>query len=865
MRSKHAPARPAQDGRAPMPTTMESLWEATQFTPNESQARAIRHIEGPLYLTAGPGSGKTSVLVWRTLNLIVFQGVPPERIFLGTFTEKGAHQLRERLRALLATATAATGTPYDISRMAIGTVHSICHRLLSDRRLVSSGRRAHAPVLLDQFAQYQFVYAKKNWDRLVEASELGPGANAQITQFFENKVSQSRHRAVVNAISFFNRLSEESIDPATVRPRDPVVRALLKMYEAYRGLLTERSDRQITDLSLIQSHAHRRVAESPAGEDLFDHVIVDEYQDTNAIQEKLYFRLSAGSTNLCVVGDDDQALYRFRGATVDNFLAFPQRCELLLGARPVTIPLVTNYRSRRKIVDFYNAFMQEFDWVDGGRAFRVPKTIEASSDDARAAVFMPTPDSPENVAAEVAATVKSLVEQKRVRDPNEIAFLFPSLSARCVGVMKAALEDVGLKVYAPRAGSFIEQDESLKLFGVLLLVFGTVEHEHAVYADWLRRATVVANELVGSDAALGSFIRDRRDETERAVTDHRLLLQAAAAAGFGEDDEYDDRAAMALQGAKSISADVRGFLGSARLAHYVREQRRRRPDRPITLRYVVNRACSLDWGVLDLFYQLTAFEAFKSAFDAAQAGTDEGPVCNLSLISDYLARFQERTGPVIGAQFLADGKFARTLFSSYVYSIFRLDEGEYEDKSDPFPKGRIPFLTVHQAKGLEFPVVVLGNLRKDPRERVMDDAMSTLGAAKSEPLALAPYFDIARMFYVALSRAKQALILCPFAGRGQRYRDEFKGPMARVAKPLAQLRSSWIDPADDADVQAPRPYSFTGDYIQYSICPRRYMLHRRYNFAPSRGQTTIFGNLVHRTIEDLHQYLIQNRSAEDAR
>src|SRR5579859_4281180 len=85
--------------------TLESLWKAAGFRPNSEQDRAIRHLDGPLYLTAGPGSGKTSVLVWRTLNLIVFAEIPPDQIFLGTFTEKGAHQLRERLRGLLALVT----------------------------------------------------------------------------------------------------------------------------------------------------------------------------------------------------------------------------------------------------------------------------------------------------------------------------------------------------------------------------------------------------------------------------------------------------------------------------------------------------------------------------------------------------------------------------------------------------------------------------------------------------------------------------------------------------------------------------------------------------------------------------------------
>lgn len=843
---------------------LEELWARAGFKPNQEQERAIRHVKGPVYLTAGPGSGKTSVLVWRTLNLIVFHGVPPERIFLGTFTEKGAHQLRERLRGLLSIATEASGKPYDISRMAIGTIHSICHLLLLDRRLSTGGRRPQAPVLLDAFAQYQYVYFTRNWDRLTEASELGKNANAQITGYFEKRNSTSRHRAVVNATGFFNRASEELVDPKASRPPGPVARGLLKMYAAYRTMLQEDPARPLTDLSLLQSHAHDRLLAYTGSSTLFDHIVVDEYQDTNAIQERIYFRLAATSHNLCVVGDDDQALYRFRSATVDNFLQFPERCRELLGEAPTTIPLVTNYRSRKKIVTFYNEFMTQFEWSHRAKTYRVDKSIVAASEDDSAAVFAAEAGAPDDVAAEVAAMVKRLIDARRVRDPNEIAFLYPSLNSVCVQKMRDALERVGLRVYAPRAGSFMEQDEALQVFGLLLLIFGVPEHNHTDYAKWMRRAADQAKALVRGDAALAQFIKDRQAEIKTVVNDQRQLLRAIAAAGLGEDDEYGEAALAVMSNALGTSAEVKRFLRGRSLARYVREQRKRRPDRPITLRYVINRACSLDWGVLDVFYQLTAFDSLKEAFDLAQAGTDEGPICNLSLVSDYLSRFQEQTSPVISGQFLANGVFARKLFSSYLYSIFRLGEGEYEDRDDPFPKGRIPFLTVHQAKGLEFPVVVLGNLRKDPMERVMDEFVSRLVEKKSEPLDLAPTFDLARMFYVGLSRAKQVLILCPFRGRGQRYRNEFKPPMERLAQPLATLKTTAVKPSTSEESVAPRPYSFTGDYIQYSICPRRYMLHRRYSFAPSRSQTTIFGNLVHRTIEDLHQYLISQRATEAA-
>ena len=110
-------------------THIETLWSEADFTPNKSQRKAILHTDGPLFLTAGPGSGKTRVLLWRTVNLIAFHDVRPEEIFLSTFTEKAAFQLREGLRTLLGLVTNFNNTPYDLSKMYVGTVHSpLCQR-----------------------------------------------------------------------------------------------------------------------------------------------------------------------------------------------------------------------------------------------------------------------------------------------------------------------------------------------------------------------------------------------------------------------------------------------------------------------------------------------------------------------------------------------------------------------------------------------------------------------------------------------------------------------------------------------------------------------------------------------------------------
>src|SRR5206468_9403733 len=99
------------------------------------------------------------------------------------------------------------------------------------------------------------------------------------------------------------------------------------------------------------------------------------------------------------------------------------------------------------------------------------------------------------------------------------------------------------------------------------------------------------------------------------------------------------------------------------------------------------------WNVLDLFYRVCGFRHFRKMFDQAESvKRDEGPICNLSLLSQYIARFlDEYNVSVLSAHFLSDDKFQQTFFASYLYALFRRGEGEYEDAEDPFPHGRIPF------------------------------------------------------------------------------------------------------------------------------------------------------------------------------
>lgn len=870
--------------------SIELLWEKAHFDPNKKQREAILHAEGPLFLTAGPGSGKTRVLLWRTLNLIVFKNIQPHEIYLSTFTEKAAHQLQEGLRELLSIVTNLNGQPFDLSGMYIGTVHSLCQRILNDQRRFSAEHHHPAPILLDELGQYFHLSRYRTWNSLLATLDREPDIDPN---FFVNSLfdypRMSKHAAVVNCIAFFNRASEECVDPQLAIHKlenpDPHTLAYLeqhsldagnlirifRLYQTYQQSLMHSQLARNTDFSLLQQEAFKVISTDSALSDAngaFRHVIVDEYQDTNPIQEKIFFTLARHHGNICVVGDDDQALYRFRGATVENFVNFPRRCKKYLNLTPSSIPLYINYRSRAKIIDFYNQFIQSIDWRrgDGRRGyFRViDKRILAHRTDPQLSVVASTPAKPEQACEQIADLVQRLLHEKKVQDPNQVAFLFPSLKSVQVNRMRTALEQRGLKVYAPRAGRFLEVEESYDVFGLLLLIFGPPQTDgdwggdFADFNDWLSQIWHNAKDLCRSDPNLKRFVESKQAEIKHASSDFLALTSVVAREKWNPQQDYlPDLMKRKLYEAPSFSDSGKKLLASTYLDQLVAN--RIQQGRPFSLDYIIKRVTSLDWSVLDLFYRLTGFAHFKSMFDLAESGQDEGPICNLSLISQVLARFVDDFVPIITADLLVDKIFHRVFFFSFLFALFRLGESEYENPEDPFPKGRIPFLTIHQAKGLEFPIVVLGNPSRtlhDPsfvEKAIQPFSLNT----DVEPLDRQPIFDAARMFYVALSRAQNLLVIAHFKGRS--INEPFKSLLNDHFPRIPDLDLSTIPAFQEKKDDLPRMYSFTADYLHYKKCPRQYMIFRKYAFVPSRAETMFFGSLVHRTLDDLHHELIRRK------
>jgi DNA helicase-2/ATP-dependent DNA helicase PcrA len=217
----------------------------------------------------------------------------------------------------------------------------------------------------------------------------------------------------------------------------------------------------------------------------------------------------------------------------------------------------------------------------------------------------------------------------------------------------------------------------------------------------------------------------------------------------------------------------------------------------------------------------------------------------------------DQYSPIITASFIKEGKFARSFFGSFNYALFRRSESEFEDAQDPFPKGRVSFMTIHQAKGLEFPVVIMGSLyKRDRQDHFIEETIRSLTGKQGEPLEKISRFDIMRMFYVALSRPQNLLVLPNYKGPGSSKCESFKTMLGDESLPkISGFNINTLPRAKHKDEDLGSTYSYTGDYLEYQKCPRSYMIYRKYGFTPSRSQTMFFGSLVHKTIEDLHYFL----------
>lgn len=289
---------------------------------NDRQREAVLATEGPLIVLAGAGSGKTKMLTSRIAYLVEARGVPPHQVLAVTFTNKAAGEMRERVQKLMEQAGGSSlGSPE------IGTFHSVCVRIL--RREIGRLPFTGAFVIYDDADQLSLIKSVLN--RMgIEEKSISP-----------KSIQQSINRAKCDAIE------PRDMDPSSSNYFD---RQLARIYEQYQKDLFACNALDFGEIITMTYRLFRDDAEARARyQERFRYVHVDEYQDTNRSQYLLLSMLamasSGGHGNICVVGDEDQSIYKWRGADIRNILDFERDYP---GAK--VVKLEQNYRSSRTII-----------------------------------------------------------------------------------------------------------------------------------------------------------------------------------------------------------------------------------------------------------------------------------------------------------------------------------------------------------------------------------------------------------------------------------------------------------------------------------------------------------------------------------
>jgi DNA helicase-2/ATP-dependent DNA helicase PcrA len=282
---------------------------------NDAQKEAILHLNGPLLIVAGAGSGKTKVLTSRIANIIKEKKAYPNQILAVTFTNKAAKEMQNRVSKILG--SAAVGLSW------LGTFHSICAKLL--RKHASAVKLNHNFTIVDTDDQIRLI---KNICKAenIDIKQLSPKFILAIIDRWKNK-------------GFYP-------NDVIINKKDIYEKTILPLYKIYQQKLTDLNSCDFGDLILhtvkiLELNSDIREIYSKN----FKYILVDEYQDTNFIQSKWLNLLSEKNKNICCVGDDDQSIYSWRGAEIKNFLEFDQ---VYKGTK--VIRLEQNYRSSQNIL-----------------------------------------------------------------------------------------------------------------------------------------------------------------------------------------------------------------------------------------------------------------------------------------------------------------------------------------------------------------------------------------------------------------------------------------------------------------------------------------------------------------------------------
>lgn len=617
---------------------------------NPQQREAVVHSGGPLLIIAGAGSGKTRVLAHRIAYLLAERHAQPGQILAITFTNKAAAEMRERVEALVGPAAKA---------MWVSTFHSACVRILR--------REAGKLGLKSSFSIYDAADSQRLMAMVVRDLDLDP--KRYPPRSFSHQVSNLK-----------NELIDEETYAGQVSEGTHQERMLAQAYTAYQRRLRQANALDFDDLIMtvvnllqvfpdVAEYYRRR----------FRHVLVDEYQDTNHAQYVLIRELVSAHVSdaalgelppaeLCVVGDADQSIYAFRGATIRNIEEFEQDYP-----DAKTVLLEQNYRSTQNILQAANA-------VIAGNDKRRPKNLWSEAGDGELIIGY-VGDSEHDEASFVARTIDELGDEAGVR-PGDVAVFYRT------NAQSRALEEVFVRVGLP-----------YKVVG------GTRFYERREVKDALAYLRVISNptDTVNLRRILNVPKRGIGDRAEGAVAAlaDRERIPFIAALGRAA-----DAPGIATRSVAAISA----FTSLLESLQQVRES---------------------GAGVSDLLEAILDRSGYLAELRKSPDPQDESRIENLAELVAVAGEF--------------DANYPGAPLEDFLEQVSLVADTDDIPADEQEDRGVVTLMTLHTAKGLEFPVVFLTGMEDGtfPHMRSLGD---------KDELA-----EERRLAYVGITRARERL------------------------------------------------------------------------------------------------------------
>ncbi len=670
---------------------------------NPEQRQAVQHTEGPLLVLAGAGSGKTKTLVHRIVHLVRGRGVDPARIAVVTFTNRAADEMRERVRAY---------AEAEARGVVISTFHSLGLRILRQH-----GERLQLPR---RFA----IYAAA--DQLGALKTAASDVSVDDDTFDLKRVMRTVSGWKTQSITPDQARADVATQATRGNRSDDYAVLAADLYPRYEEVLRASGAVDFDDLLLLPV----RLLESDpeVRRDVWrrwHYLMVDEYQDTNGLQFRLARLLAGTRRNLCVVGDDDQSIYAFRGADVGNILEFEQHFP---GARVVT--LEQNYRSSKRILAAANA-------VIAGNPRRHPKRLRTENGPgAPIDVYEHADDAAE--AETIAAEISVRHFTRKIRWGDFAVLYRTNTQSRPV-------------------------EEALRAKRIpYRVVGGTAFFDRKEVADGVSYLRAIANP--DDEVALRRIINYPTRGIGRTTVLKVADLARARHLSFGR--------ALGVCGVAELGgpqADaVREFLELMQWARRSLDEAEARAGRvpPPTDGHP-----PLARWAGSLFQRVRLEEAIRT--DPRNERTADVRLDNLRDLVGTLARYERRAwaaaGPIPAGQTeldvapaeeagdAGDDAFVAPTLSDALarLALSDLEDDEEQDADDD----RVVLMTFHSAKGLEFSDVFLIGLE----EGILPHARSIADENGGDPLA-----EERRLLYVGITRAKQRLTLsrCTSRRRG---------------------------------------------------------------------------------------------------